>query len=68
MLHNRKYITAKKNKKIGHFNHRVVSYPGYSQAEETVQKVILDQTGQNRYQTVPFDVYIHNLMFGFILE
>ena len=33
-----------------------------------LKQVILEQTRQNRYQTVPFDVYIHNLMFVFILE
>ena len=31
-------------------------------------KVILYQTRQNRHQKVPFAVYIHNLMFVFILE
>ena len=28
-----------------------------------LKQLILDQTKQNRYQTVPFSVYIHNLMF-----
>ena len=28
----------------------------------------LDQTKQNEYQTVPFSVYIHNLIFAFVLE
>ena len=34
----------------------------------SLKQIILDQTRQNRYQTVPFSVYIHNLMFVFILE
>ena len=33
-----------------------------------LRQVILDQSRQNRYQTVPFGVYIHNLVFVFILE
>ena len=33
-----------------------------------LKQVILDQTRQNGYQTVPFSLYIHNLMFVFILE
>ena len=33
-----------------------------------LKQLIFDQTKQNRYQTVPFSVYIHNLMFVFILE
>ena len=33
-----------------------------------LKQVILDQSRQNGYQTVPFGVYIHNLMFVFILE
>ena len=33
-----------------------------------LKQVILDQTRQNGYQTVPFSVYIHNLMFVFIFE
>jgi len=33
-----------------------------------LKQLILDQTRQNRYQTIPFDVYIHNLMFVFTLE
>ena len=33
-----------------------------------LKQLILDQTKQNGYQTVPFSVYIHNLMFVFILE
>ena len=33
-----------------------------------LKQVIHDQTRQNGYQTVPFSVYIHNLMFVFILE
>ena len=28
-----------------------------------LKQVILDQTEQNGYQTVPFDVCIHNLVF-----
>ena len=31
-------------------------------------EIILDQTRQNRYQTVSFGVYIHNLILVFILE
>ena len=31
-----------------------------------MKQVILDQTEQNGNQTVPFDVYVHNLMFVFI--
>ena len=30
------------------------------------KQVIHDQTRQNRYQTVPFSVFIHNLMFVFL--
>ena len=33
-----------------------------------LKQLIIDQTKQNGYQTVPFGVYIHNLMFAFILE
>ena len=33
-----------------------------------LKQLILDHTRQNGYQTVPFSVYIHNLMFVFILE
>ena len=33
-----------------------------------ISDVILDQTRQTRYQTVSFGVYIHNLIFVFILE
>ena len=33
-----------------------------------LKQLMLDQTKQNRYQTVPFSVYIHNLMFAFTLE
>ena len=33
-----------------------------------LKQVIHDQTRQNGYQIVPFSVYIHNLMFVFILE
>ena len=33
-----------------------------------LKQLIPDQTKQNRYQTVPFSLYIHNLMFVFILE
>ena len=33
-----------------------------------LKQLILDQTKQNGYQTVPFSVYIHNLMFAFIFE
>ena len=31
-----------------------------------LKQLILDQTKQYGYQTVPFSVYIHNLMFFFI--
>ena len=33
-----------------------------------LKQLIPDQTEQNGYQTVPFSVYIHNLMFVFILS
>jgi len=33
-----------------------------------LKQLILDQTRQDWYQTVPFSVYIHNLMFVFIFE
>ena len=29
----------------------------------SIKQLLLDQTRQNGYQTVPFVVYIHNLMF-----
>ena len=32
----------------------------------SLKQVILDQTRQNGYKTVPFSVYIHNLMFIYI--
>ena len=34
----------------------------------SLKQLILDQTRQNGYQTVPFGVYMHNLMFVFNLE
>jgi len=34
----------------------------------SLKQVKLNQSRQTRYQTVPFDVYIHNLMFVFIEE
>ena len=34
----------------------------------SLKQVILVQTRQNGYQTVPFGVYIHNLMFVFISD
>ena len=34
----------------------------------SLKQLILDQSRQNGYQTIPFSVYIHNLMFVFILE
>ena len=34
----------------------------------SLKQVIHDQTRQNGYQTVPFGVYIHNLMFVFISD
>ena len=34
----------------------------------SLRQLILDQTEQNRYQTVPFIVYIHNLMFVFLFD
>ena len=34
----------------------------------SLKQVILIQTRQNGYQTVPFGVYIHNLMFVFISD
>ena len=33
-----------------------------------LKQVIHDQTRQNGYQTVPFSVYIHNLLFVFIFD
>ena len=33
-----------------------------------LKQVILDQIRQNGYQTVPFSMYIHNLMFVSTLE
>ena len=33
-----------------------------------LKQLTLDQTKQNWYQTVPFSVYIYNLMFVFTLE
>ena len=33
-----------------------------------LKQVIHDQTKQNRYQTAPLSVYIHNLMFVFIFD
>ena len=33
-----------------------------------LKQLIPDQNEQNGYQTVPFSVYIHNLMFVFIFE
>ena len=33
-----------------------------------LKQVIHDQTRQNGYQTVPFGVYIHNLMFVFFFD
>ena len=33
-----------------------------------MKQVIHDQIRQNGYQTVPFSVYIHNLMFVFIFD
>ena len=38
----------------------VVTY--VQQTFSDLKQVILDQVGQNGYQTVPFSVYIHNLM------
>jgi len=34
----------------------------------SLKQLILGQTRQNRYQTIPFSVYVHNLMFVFTLE
>ena len=33
-----------------------------------LKQLIPDENEQNWYQTVPFSVYIHNLMFVFIFE
>ena len=33
-----------------------------------LKQVLHDQTRQNGYQTVPFSVYIHNLLFVFIFD
>ena len=32
-----------------------------------LKQLLVDQTKQNGYQTIPFSVYIDNLMFVFIL-
>ena len=32
-----------------------------------LKQVLHDQTRQNGYQTVPFSVYIHNLMFSIVV-
>ena len=40
---------------------------GYTCTISTLKQEILDQTRQNGYQTVPFGMYIHNLMFVCIL-
>ena len=37
-------------------------------AFSSLKQLIHDQTIQNGYQTVPFGMYIHNLMFVFVLE
>ena len=34
----------------------------------SLRQLILDQIEQNGYQTVPFIVYIHNLMFVFLFD
>ena len=41
---------------------------GSTITNEGLKQVILDQCRQNRYQTVPFGMYIHNLMFVLNLE
>ena len=42
---------------------------GYLQLTiSSLKQLILDQTRQSEYQMVPFGVYIHNLIFVFILE
>ena len=33
-----------------------------------LKQALHDQTRQNGYQTVPFSVYIHNLMFVFLFD
>ena len=33
-----------------------------------LKQVLHDKTRQNGYQTVPFSVYIHNLMFVFLFD
>ena len=38
------------------------------QLQPGLKQVILDQTRQNGHQTVPFSVYIHNLMFVLIFK
>jgi len=40
----------------------------FSLAISSLKQLLLDQTRQNEYQTVPFSVYIYNVMFVFILE
>ena len=46
----------------------VVIFTTYIYVTAVISDVILDQTGQTRHQTVSFGVYIHNLIFVFILE
>ena len=46
------------------YTYRLLIYLTFS----GLKQLILDQTKQNGYQTVPFSVYIHNLMFVFTLE
>ena len=44
------------------------SYMYVQLAFSGLKQVIHDQTRQNGYQTVPFSVYIHNLLFVFIFD
>ena len=46
----------------------VVIFTTYIYVTAVISDVILDQTGQTRHQTVSFGVYIHKLIFVFILE
>ena len=46
----------------------LIHYSGHlQQTFSDLKQVILDQVGQSGYQTAPFSVYIHNLMFVFHL-
>ena len=46
----------------------LISIGSLSLTISLLKQLIFDHPRQNGYQTVPFSVYIHNLMFVFILE